>query len=40
MKGHHEAEEHVVFPDVKAQIEGEDLELVKEMVEEHRRIPV
>ena len=35
VKGHHEAEEHVVFPDVKAQVEGEDLELVKEMVEEH-----
>lgn len=33
--GHHEAEEHVLFPLVKEKAEGEDAEVVLEMIEEH-----
>lgn len=33
--GHHEAEEHIIFPMVREKVEGEDKEVVKEMIEEH-----
>ncbi len=33
--GHHEAEEHVLFPDVKKNSDGEGQEIVREMIEEH-----
>lgn len=36
LHGHHEAEEHVVFPLVKEKVTGEDLQVVLEMIEEHR----
>ncbi len=35
IKGHHEAEEHVVFPDVKEKSSDEGKEIVMEMIEEH-----
>ncbi len=35
IKGHHEAEEHVVFPDVKDKSEEDGKEIVREMIEEH-----
>lgn len=35
IKGHHEAEEIVVFPDVKEKSEDEGKEVVREMIEEH-----
>lgn len=35
LNGHHEAEEHVVFPLVKEKVKGEDIEVVLEMIEEH-----
>ena len=35
LNGHHEAEEHVVFPIVKEKVKGEDVEVVLEMIEEH-----
>lgn len=35
LNGHHEAEEHVVFPLVKENAKGEDDEVVLEMIEEH-----
>lgn len=33
--GHHESEEHVLFPDVKEKSEEEGKEIVREMIEEH-----
>ncbi len=33
--GHHEAEEHVLFPLVKEKVKEEDKETVREMIEEH-----
>lgn len=33
--GHHEAEEHVLFPLVKENAKGEEVEVVLEMIEEH-----
>ncbi len=33
--GHHEAEEHVLFSDVKAKSDAEGKEIVMEMIEEH-----
>ncbi|NLC26183.1 MAG: hypothetical protein GX777_06150 [Fastidiosipila sp.] len=33
--GHHEAEEHILFPLVKEEVDGEDKEVVLEMIEEH-----
>lgn len=38
IKGHHEAEEHVVFPDVKEKSDEEGKEIVREMIEEHSLI--
>jgi len=35
LHGHHEAEEHVVFPLVKEKAEEKDKEVVREMIEEH-----
>ena len=35
VKGHHEAEEHVVFPDVKDRVDDEGKDTVMEMIEEH-----
>ncbi len=35
IKGHHEAEEHVVFPDVKEKSDDKGKEIVMEMIEEH-----
>lgn len=35
INGHHEAEEHVVFPLVKEKVKGKDAEVVREMIEEH-----
>lgn len=35
IKGHHEAEETVVFPKVKEKVSGEEEEVVREMIEEH-----
>lgn len=35
IKGHHEAEEHVVFPDVKSRADEEGKDTVREMIEEH-----
>ncbi len=35
VKGHHEAEEHVVFPDVKEKSDDQGKEIVREMIEEH-----
>lgn len=35
IKGHHEAEEHVVFPVVKEKSSDEGKEIVMEMIEEH-----
>ncbi len=35
LNGHHEAEEHVVFPLVREKVDGEDDEVVLEMIEEH-----
>ena len=35
IKGHHEAEEIVLFPDVKEKSEDEGKEVVREMIEEH-----
>ncbi len=35
IKGHHEAEERVVFPDVKDRAEEEGKDTVREMIEEH-----
>ena len=35
LHGHHEAEEHVVFPLVKEKAGEEDKEVVREMIEEH-----
>ncbi len=35
IKGHHEAEERVVFPDVKERLEEEAKDTVREMIEEH-----
>ena len=35
LKGHHEAEEHVVFPDVKDKSDEDGQEIVMEMIEEH-----
>ena len=35
IKGHHEAEEHVVFPDVKEKSSDKGKEIVMEMIEEH-----
>lgn len=31
--GHHEAEEHILFPLVKEEVDGEDKEVVLEMIE-------
>lgn len=36
--GHHEAEEHVVFPDVKEKSGDDGKEVVREMIEEHNLI--
>ena len=33
--GHHESEEHVLFPDVKAKSDEEGKDIVMEMIEEH-----
>ena len=33
--GHHESEEHVLFPDVKAKSDEEGKDIVREMIEEH-----
>ncbi|NLV81660.1 MAG: hemerythrin domain-containing protein [Synergistaceae bacterium] len=33
--GHHEAEEHVLFPDVKKNSDDEGKDIVREMIEEH-----
>lgn len=35
LNGHHESEEHVLFPDVKEKSEEEGKEVVREMIEEH-----
>ena len=35
IKGHHEAEEHIVFPDIKTKSENDGKETVMEMIEEH-----
>ena len=35
IKGHHEAEERVVFPDVKKKTDEEGKDTVREMIEEH-----
>lgn len=35
LSGHHEAEEHVVFPKVREKAKGKDVEVVLEMIEEH-----
>ncbi len=35
LHGHHLAEEEIVFPKLKEKAEGEDLEIVREMIEEH-----
>lgn len=35
IKGHHEAEERVVFPDVKKKSDEEGKDVVREMIEEH-----
>lgn len=35
LNGHHESEEHVIFPDVKEKSEEEGKEVVREMIEEH-----
>jgi hemerythrin superfamily protein len=35
LDGHHEAEEHVVFPLIREKVKGEDDEIVLEMIEEH-----
>ncbi|GAU79182.1 hemerythrin domain-containing protein [Fusibacter sp. 3D3] len=35
LNGHHEAEEHVVFPLVRKSAKGKDDEVVLEMIEEH-----
>ncbi len=35
ISGHHESEEHVLFPDVKEKSEEEGKEVVREMIEEH-----
>ena len=35
LDGHHEAEEHVIFPDVKEKSEEEGKDVVREMIEEH-----
>ena len=37
IKGHHEAEEHVVFPDVKEKSDDEGKDVVMEMIEEDRK---
>ena len=36
ISGHHEAEEHVLFPLIKEKVGEEDKEVVREMVEEHQ----
>ncbi len=38
IKGHHEAEEHVVFEDVKSKSDEEGKSIVLEMIEEHNLI--
>jgi hemerythrin superfamily protein len=35
IKGHHEAEERIVFPDVKKKSDEEGKDVVREMIEEH-----
>lgn len=35
LEGHHESEEHVIFPDVKEKSEEEGKSTVREMIEEH-----
>ena len=35
LNGHHEAEEHVVFPIVQEKVKGKDVGVVLEMIEEH-----
>lgn len=35
MHGHHEAEEHILFPLVKEKVQGENAQVVLEMIEEH-----
>lgn len=35
IKGHHEAEERVVFPDIKKKSDEEGKDVVREMIEEH-----
>jgi hemerythrin-like domain-containing protein len=35
IKGHHEAEEHVLFEDVKEKSDEDGKEIVREMIEEH-----
>ncbi len=35
LNGHHAAEEHLIFPLVRAKVKGEDVEVVQEMIEEH-----
>mgnify|MGYP001236416081 CR=1 FL=1 len=35
LNGHHEAEEHVLFPLVKEKVDEEDKKVVLEMIEEH-----
>lgn len=35
LKGHHESEEHVLFPDVKEKSDEEGKDIVREMIEEH-----
>lgn len=35
LNGHHESEEHVLFPDVKSKSEEEGKSIVREMIEEH-----
>ena len=36
LHGHHSAEEEIVFPKLKEKAEGEDLEVVKEMIEDRK----
>lgn len=35
LEGHHESEEHVLFPDVKEESDEEGKSVVREMIEEH-----
>ena len=35
LEGHHESEEHVLFPDVKKESEEDGKSVVREMIEEH-----